>query len=149
MPKEPTCILIPLHNCLFFCLLLFFSVGQKVQIIERQKNPISGQGYVEVFYNNQWWQICKYGWDIRDANVVCRQLGYELARSTDLSYNEPVSLSPETFILSDVDCKGSENNLQECGNTDISQSVRSDCTNNYATITCIDSSEEFTDGGKV
>ena len=119
-----------------------------MQIVERINNPVPGQGHVEVYHDNRWWQVCRYGWDIRDANVVCHQLGFQLARDTQLSYTESVTLSPETSILSDVECTGTESNLQECGNTEITQSLRSNCQDNYATVNCINASEELVDGSK-
>jgi hypothetical protein len=37
------------------------------------------EGTVLVFHENKWGSICDYHWDIRDANVACRQLGYPRA----------------------------------------------------------------------
>lgn len=39
----------------------------------------SSEGTVLVFHDNKWGSICDYHWDIRDANVACRQLGYPRA----------------------------------------------------------------------
>lgn len=39
--------------------------------------PDEHSGRVEIKYLNEWGIICDDGWDVDDANVVCRMLGYE------------------------------------------------------------------------
>ena len=35
------------------------------------------EGRVEICLDNHWGTLCNNGWDIRDAMVVCRQLGFD------------------------------------------------------------------------
>ncbi|XP_028411948.1 deleted in malignant brain tumors 1 protein-like [Dendronephthya gigantea] len=72
----------------------------------------SGTGRVEIFHNGQWGTICDNHWDIRDARVVCRQLGYVDAVSSLRGYQ--VSSGSGRIWLSDVACTGSEQNITGC-----------------------------------
>ena len=37
----------------------------------------SNEGRVEVCVNGMWGTVTNYGWDSREATVVCKQLGYQ------------------------------------------------------------------------
>lgn len=44
----------------------------------RLRNGTSAsEGRVEIYVNSRWGPICDFSWDIRDAAVACRQLGYQ------------------------------------------------------------------------
>ena len=58
--------------------------------------------------------MCDDGWDLNDAQVVCRQLGFgpAIAAKDGRSYGEA---SGRTIIwLDDVDCVGNESTIEDC-----------------------------------
>ncbi|XP_046860898.1 deleted in malignant brain tumors 1 protein-like [Xenia sp. Carnegie-2017] len=72
----------------------------------------SGRGRVEVFYNGEWGTICDDGWDLNDAKVVCRQLGYKFAVSA--FQGDYVPDGSGEIWLDEVYCFGNENNISSC-----------------------------------
>ena len=71
---------------------------------------ISSQGQVEVFYNETWGTVCGSYWDLKDARVVCRQLGFEGAKAAVVSSEFGI----RKLWLSNVRCLGNEASLAEC-----------------------------------
>ena len=70
------------------------------------------EGRVEVFHNGAWGTVCDSGWDLQDAAVVCRQLGYGKAR---------IALGFAAFgegrgpiWYDNVRCSGHEASLAQC-----------------------------------
>ena len=70
------------------------------------------RGRVEVAYNGSWGTMCDQGWDINDATVVCRMLGYDgaLEATGAAWFGEGCG----EIMLSNVDCSGTEGNLADC-----------------------------------
>ncbi|XP_038069987.1 deleted in malignant brain tumors 1 protein-like [Patiria miniata] len=70
------------------------------------------QGTVEV-YDGRWGTVCDRGWDMNDAQVVCRQLGYGDAVSAwkGAHFGTDFFRGP---IVDNVRCLGDENFLYEC-----------------------------------
>ena len=62
-----------------------------------------------------WGTICDHSWDLRDANVVCRQLGYDGALSAPRYAAFGQGTGP--IWLDDVQCVGDEIAISECYHT--------------------------------
>ena len=75
-------------------------------------NPNPTRGRVEVFYNGQWGTVCLRGWDINDARVVCRQLGFPGALKAITHRRYTPGNGP--IVLDNVHCTGEEEGIQYC-----------------------------------
>ncbi|KAH9510231.1 Deleted in malignant brain tumors 1 protein [Bulinus truncatus] len=79
------------------------------------------QGTVEVFYNNRWgtvWgTVCDNGWTNSEARVVCSMLGYNRDSAVAVRLNGFNTTYPKDFLLEDVRCRGTEENLLNCSHT--------------------------------
>ncbi|XP_071487939.1 scavenger receptor cysteine-rich domain-containing protein DMBT1-like [Diadema antillarum] len=83
--------------------------GTKVRLIGGGDDS---QGRVEIYYDGQWGTVCDDWWDIEDANVVCRMLGFEGASNYSCCAEYGQGSGP--ILLDDVECNGTESNLTDC-----------------------------------
>ena len=77
----------------------------------------SNEGRVEVLHNNVWGTVCGDSWSAEEAAVVCRQLGLPHMNAEALGSIAFGEGSGQIW-LHDVDCSGSESNLNNCNLSD-------------------------------
>ena len=81
-----------------------------IRLVSPDNSPSSGR--VEVLHMGTWGTICDHSWDLRDANVVCRQLGYDGALSAPR--NAAFGRGTGHIWLEDVHCVGDEIAISDC-----------------------------------
>ena len=72
------------------------------------------EGRVEVFHNGAWGTVCDDEWDMDDAQVLCRSMGYGDAQSatSGSSYGQ----GSGNIAFDNVQCSGNESSFFDCTN---------------------------------
>ena len=66
-----------------------------------------------MYHNGEWGAVCdRYNWDLQDAMVVCRQLGFGPAISA--RFKEFFSWDGYRVWLSTLRCFGTEETIERC-----------------------------------
>uniref|UniRef100_A0A3P8U6W1 SRCR domain-containing protein n=1 Tax=Amphiprion percula TaxID=161767 RepID=A0A3P8U6W1_AMPPE len=77
------------------------------------------EGRVEVFHAGRWGSVCDDQWDDRDAEVVCRQLGFGgVAKAWSWAH---FGQGSGPILLDAVKCTGNELFLDQCPHGDWEQ----------------------------
>ncbi|XP_022091235.1 scavenger receptor cysteine-rich domain superfamily protein-like [Acanthaster planci] len=94
-------------------------------------NPL--QGRLEIFHEGQWGTVCDTDWDLKDAKVVCRQLGYPSANASSAAAN---GVATGQILLDSVSCMGDEQGVEYCDHGEW-KNVSANCTHSRdAGVTC-------------
>ncbi|XP_075867343.1 scavenger receptor cysteine-rich domain-containing protein DMBT1-like isoform X2 [Nelusetta ayraudi] len=92
------------------------------QVVRLARGPDRCAGRVELWKNGAWGTVCDDEWDVRDAHVVCGQLGCGYGINvTGQGGSFPPGSGP--IHLDELNCTGWEENLWECP----SQGRQTDC----------------------
>jgi len=76
--------------------------------------PTDFSGRIEVYYNGEWGTVCDDGFGFADAQVACRELGFD----APISYDDNSGGAGSGRIwLDDLGCSGSESSLGQCSHS--------------------------------
>ena len=82
-----------------------------VRLVE---GPGNNTGFVELNFLGQWVPICPNFWDILDASVVCRELGYLTAVSATVQRRYNYWYYYRRITTYTYSCTGDESTLKQC-----------------------------------
>ena len=71
------------------------------------------EGRLEICFDGTWGTVCDDSWDNRDAEVVCRQLGFNTTGAQALQAS-PFGQGTGPIYLDEVRCTGSELTVISC-----------------------------------
>lgn len=131
-------------NCVSKCLKSYGKIGVAGIRLAGGMNTSSGR--VEIHQNNGWMAVCGAFWDIKNAAVVCRQLGYgdPIRMYTRFSFLISVPIAQKSFHCTGLEqdffkcriddrCRGRSNAFVECSRSTPRRTCVSSCGTGYYT----------------
>ncbi|XP_068745103.1 neurotrypsin-like isoform X6 [Montipora capricornis] len=119
------------------CKSHYFYTGDIDIPIRLQGSTLPNAGRVEVFYAGVWGSISSDNWDMNDATVVCRQLGYRDGAEVALK-NRVYGPFFGPVWLTNLRCTGNEKSVMECAHDAIGNKSEEMPTTRFASVICKD-----------
>ncbi|XP_029465984.1 lysyl oxidase homolog 4 [Rhinatrema bivittatum] len=82
----------------------------QLRLVGPGRNP--NEGRLEVRYNGQWGTVCDDDFNINEANVICKELGFE--RAMTWAHSAKYGQGDGPIWLDNVHCTGTESSIAEC-----------------------------------
>uniref|UniRef100_A0A8C6TD99 SRCR domain-containing protein n=1 Tax=Neogobius melanostomus TaxID=47308 RepID=A0A8C6TD99_9GOBI len=95
------------------CLLWLWSSGVQEGDLRLAGSPRQSEGRVEIYHDGQWGTVCDDGWDLKEAQVVCRHLKFLSAKSV-VTGEEIYGKASGPIWMDDMECTGTEKYLHTC-----------------------------------
>ena len=106
------------------------TIGMDEDSIRLSGGQNAHEGHVDVLLNGHWFSVCGTNWDLLEAIVACRQLGYHTAEAALRGSPFNSTGGPNWMVVGQ--CTGYEANLTQC-----SQNYgRGSCRNYRAGVIC-------------
>ena len=90
-----------------------------------------GRRVLQMYHSGEWRGVCDDSFDLTDASVACRQLGFSSAATYATSVTGPT----DTFWLDDLGCLGTETRLIDCPHNGLGNHNCS--SSEHVELTCI------------
>lgn len=94
-------------------------------------------GRIEILYAGVWGAISSHNWDVNDALVVCRQLGYQAGAQAALK-NRVFGPFIGPVWLTNLQCTGDEKNMMGCAHDKIANKTEQSPASKFASLICKD-----------
>nr|XP_054765112.1 uncharacterized protein LOC129271882 [Lytechinus pictus] len=110
--------------------MLVFYITYIVRLVGGTNNA---EGRVEILHDGSWGTVCDDSWDLKEAEVVCRMLGFVGALEAPVGAH--FGKGSGAIFLDEVQCNGTEIDLEHCDHDGIG--VHNCAHNEDASVICI------------